>query len=131
MSVTQNPNDDEVIDVRPLGSALAGASSITLAKTSTLEIRRLVLSRGREIPTHQAPGEITVHCLEGRIAFTACGSTRELNAGQMIVLAAGEPHSLIGREDSSVLLTKVLPGSPPASCGGNANAADLSLEQIS
>ena len=30
----------------------------------------------------------------------------------MLVLAAGEPHSLVGLEDSSVLVTKVLPGSP-------------------
>jgi hypothetical protein len=68
MSATQDPHDD-VIDVRPLGPALAGALSSTLARTPTLEVRRLVLTRGREIPTHQAPGEITVHCLEGRITF--------------------------------------------------------------
>ncbi len=113
MSAISNP-DDEVIDVRPLGPALAGATSSTLARTATLEVRRLVLAKGREIPTHQAPGEITVHCLEGRITFTARGTTRELGAGQMLVLAAGEPHSLAGLEDSSVLVTKVLPASTPA-----------------
>jgi quercetin dioxygenase-like cupin family protein len=113
MSATPNPND-EVIDVRPLGSALAGASSSTLARTPTLEVRRLVLAKGREIPTHQAPAEITVHCLEGRITFTACGTKRELGAGQMLVLAAREPHSLVGLEDSSVLVTKVLPANPLA-----------------
>ena len=111
MSASQDPNDD-VIDVRPLGPALAGASSSTLARTLTLEVHRLVVAKGHEIPTHQAPGEITVHCLEGQITFTACGRTRELKAGQMLVLAAGEPHSLVGLEDSSVLVTKVLPGSP-------------------
>ena len=37
------------------------------------------------------------------------GTTRELGAGQMLVLAAGEPHSVVGLEDSSVLVTKVLP----------------------
>ncbi len=111
MPASQDPSDD-LIDVRPLGPALAGASSSTLTRTPTLEVRRLVLAKGHEIPTHQAPGEITVHCLEGRITFTACGSTRELKAGQMLVLAAGEPHSLVGLEDSSVLVTKVLPGSP-------------------
>jgi quercetin dioxygenase-like cupin family protein len=102
----------EVIDVRPLGVAPAGASSSTLARTAMLEVRRLIIARGREIPTHRAPGEITVHCLEGPITFTAAGLTRELGAGQMIVLAAGEPHSLVGLEDSSVLVTKVLPSSP-------------------
>ena len=77
-------------------------------KTETLEVRRLTLPKGRAIPTHHAPGEITVHCLEGRIAFTANGETRDVGAGQLIVLAAGEPHSLVGLEDSTVLVTKVL-----------------------
>ena len=81
-------------------------------KTETLELRRLTLPKGRAIPTHHAPGEITVHCLEGRIAFTANGETRDVGAGQLIVLAAGEPHSLVGLEDSTVLVTKMLLARP-------------------
>lgn len=113
MSALQESHDD-VIDIRPLGPALAGTKSSTLAKVPTLEVHRLVVARGRAIPTHQARGAITVHCLEGWITFTACGNTRELGAGQMLVLAAGEPHSLVGVEDSSVLVTKVLPATPGA-----------------
>lgn len=109
------PKLSAVIDVRPAGPAPPGALSSTLAKTATLEVRRLTLPKGREIPTHQARGEITVHCLEGRIAFTADGTTRELGAGQMLLLAAGAPHSLVGLEDSSVLVTKVLAANPTAS----------------
>ncbi|HMF38013.1 MAG TPA: cupin domain-containing protein [Isosphaeraceae bacterium] len=112
MSLPQAKLSD-VIDVRHPGPAPPGAPSSTLAKTATLEVRRLILAKGQAIPTHQAPGEITVHCLEGRITFTACGATRELNAGQMLVLAAGEPHSVVGLEDSSVLVTKLLPANPP------------------
>lgn len=97
----------EVIDVRGAGAAAPGSPSTVLAKTATLEVRRLTLASGREIPPHHTRGEITVHCLEGRIAFTADGTTRELGPGQLIVLAAGEPHSLVGLEDSSVLVTKV------------------------
>jgi quercetin dioxygenase-like cupin family protein len=104
----------EVIDVRTGGTASPGAPSSALAKTETLEVRRLTLPKGREIPTHHARGEITVHCLEGRIAFTADGTTRELGAGQMLVLAAGEPHSVVGLEDSAVLVTKVLSANPPS-----------------
>ncbi len=72
MSVTQ-PEISEVIDIRSSGAIASGGPSRLLAKTAMLEVRRLMLSKGREIPTHQAPGEITVHCLEGRIAFTAGG----------------------------------------------------------
>jgi quercetin dioxygenase-like cupin family protein len=104
----------EVIDIRSTGEPASGGPSTMLAKTSALEVRRLTLPKGREIPTHKATGEITVHCLEGRVAFTADGTTRELGAGQMLVLAAGEPHSVVGLEDSAVLVTKVLPASPPS-----------------
>jgi quercetin dioxygenase-like cupin family protein len=97
-----------VIDVLAARPVPLEAAPSTLVKTETLELRRLVLPKGRQIPTHHASGEITVHCLEGRIAFTSSGTTRELGAGQLIALAAGEPHSLVGLEDSSVLVTKVL-----------------------
>jgi quercetin dioxygenase-like cupin family protein len=60
----------EVIDIRPLGSALAQARTSTLAKTKALEIIRLVIPAGKDIPGHKAQGEITVQCLEGRVAFT-------------------------------------------------------------
>jgi len=97
----------EVVDVCAAVSD-PSASPSTLVKTDTLEVRRLILPKGRAIPTHHASGEITAHCLEGRIAFTANGKTRDVNAGQLIVLAAGEPHSLVGLEDSTLLVTKVL-----------------------
>jgi quercetin dioxygenase-like cupin family protein len=108
------PEISEVIDVRPSGAGASGGPSSLLARTAALEVRRLILSKGREIPKHQAPGEITVHCLEGRIAFNAVGTSRDLSAGQMIVLAAGVPHSVVGLEDAIVLVTKVLPVGPSA-----------------
>ena len=105
------PKLSDIIDV---GAAASASTPGMLVKTETLEVRRLTLSKGREIPTHHAQGEITIHCLEGRIAFTTGGTTRNVRAGQLIVLAAGEPHSLVGLEDSSVLVTKVLLVRPTA-----------------
>ncbi len=74
-------------------------------KTADLELIRLVLPAGKEIATHKAPGEITVQCLEGRVAFTANGKTQELAAGQLLYLTAGEPHSLKAIDDTSLLVT--------------------------
>ena len=98
----------DVIDVRPLGSALATAKTATLLKTGKIEVVRLVMTAGKEIAGHKAPGEITVQCLEGKIAFTALGRTHELTAGQLLYLGAGEPHSVRCVEDASVLLTILL-----------------------
>lgn len=101
-----NPGD--VIDVRPLGKRLANARTTTVLKTDGLEVVRLVLPAGKEIAEHKAPGEITVQCIEGKVTFTALGSDRELAAGQMLFLNAGEPHALKCIEDASLLLTILL-----------------------
>jgi quercetin dioxygenase-like cupin family protein len=98
----------DVIDIRPLGSTLAQAKTTALVKTETLEIVRLVVPAGKEISRHQAPGEITVQCLEGRVIFTAGGESKNLEAGQLLYLASEVPHSLRGLEDASVLLTIML-----------------------
>ncbi|MGV3485099.1 MAG: cupin domain-containing protein [Planctomycetaceae bacterium] len=95
----------DVIDVRPLGSALATTKTSTLLKTEKIELIRLVLPAGKVLAEHKAPGEITVHCLEGKLAFTALGSTHELTAGQLVHLPAGEPHSVQCLEEASFLLT--------------------------
>lgn len=94
----------EIIDVRPLGLRLAGAVSTALFKSDELEVARLVLHTGKELPEHKVPGEITVQCLEGAVAFTAYGKTQLLQAGELIHLEGGEPHSLKAIEDSSLLL---------------------------
>jgi quercetin dioxygenase-like cupin family protein len=98
----------DVINIRPLGSALAQARTTTLVKTKMLEMIRLVIPSGKNIPPHQAHGEITVQCLEGRVAFTAGNMARELEAGQLLYLSSEEPHSLRGIEDASILLTIML-----------------------
>src|SRR5688572_9016169 len=100
----------------PLGVGLSSAKTATLVKTNDLELIRLVLPAGKEIPTHKAPGEITVQSLEGRVAFTAQGKTQELNPGQLLYLPRAEPHSVKAIEHSSLLVTILLPQKniPPA-----------------
>jgi len=95
----------DVIDVRPLGTALAQAKTTTLVKTAKLEVIRLVIPAGKQIPTHTVQEEITVHCLEGRVSFMADGAAHDLEAGRMLYLASGTPHSLLGVVDASLLLT--------------------------
>jgi quercetin dioxygenase-like cupin family protein len=107
----------EVIDVRPFGPALPGARTAALVKSESLEILRLVIPRGKEMPTHSTRGEITVQCLEGRVSFTAGDVTSELESGQMLYLKAEQPHSVRGIDDASLLVTIVLPRDRPAGSG--------------
>ena len=100
----------EVVDVRPLGPALAAAQTTALARAGRMEVIRLVVPAGKEIAAHRAKGELAVQCLEGRVAFTALGRTQTLEPGSLLCLPAGEPHSLKGVESASLLLTVILPG---------------------
>ncbi len=103
----------EIIDVRPLVEDLPTARTLVLVKTEGLEIIRLVVPRGKEIPTHATRGEITVQCLEGRVAFTTEAVRRELTAGDMLYLDGGQSHSVAGIDDSSILLTITFPRYSP------------------
>ena len=98
----------EVIDVRPLGLAVATTPTATLVKTPTLEVIRLSLPAGKTIPEHKVAGEITVQCLEGELRFTAAGKTRALTAGKLLWLSGHEPHALTAVSDASVLVTILL-----------------------
>ncbi|HEX6985110.1 MAG TPA: cupin domain-containing protein [Planctomycetaceae bacterium] len=95
----------EVIDARPLGSALAESKTHMLAKTEDVEILRLVLPAGKELPMHVAPGVLVVQCLEGRVAFTAFGKTADLEPGRLVYLPPKEPHAVRAVEPSSLLVT--------------------------
>jgi quercetin dioxygenase-like cupin family protein len=98
----------EVFDVRPLGAGLKDSKTAVLVKTDTLEVIRIVLPAGKQLPPHRVEGEISVQCLEGRIAFDADGTEHELAQGQMLYLAGGATHALRGLVDSSVLVTILL-----------------------
>lgn len=99
----------QVVDVRPLGAKLKQSVTTTLVKTGKLEVIRLVLPAGKEIPHHQVTGEITVQCLEGMVSVAADeGQTKVLEAGQLLYLSGSELHALKGVEDSSVLVTILL-----------------------
>jgi quercetin dioxygenase-like cupin family protein len=79
-----------------------------LFKTRSVEVVRVVMQAGKEIAEHKAPGEIILQCLEGKITLAALGRTEKLEAGQLLYLAAGQPHSVTCLEDASFLLTILL-----------------------
>ncbi len=98
----------EMISLRPLGDAISTTKTSTLFKTDAMEAIRLVLPAGKKIAEHKAPGEITVHCLEGQIKFSFSGKSQMLSADEMLHLQAAELHAVEAIEDSTVLVTIVM-----------------------
>jgi quercetin dioxygenase-like cupin family protein len=97
-----------VVDVRPLGGALANTSTATLIKTDSLEVIRIVMPTGKDIPRHNVPGEITVQCLEVNVEFHIGELKRELTVGTLLYLEGADEHWLHANEDSSLLVTILL-----------------------
>jgi quercetin dioxygenase-like cupin family protein len=96
------------VDVRPLGARLADARTTALFKSTHLEVLRLVLPQGKAFPTHQVAGDITIHCLEGRLDVTLAEGSQVLAAGELLYLPGGAPHGVVALEDTSALVTIAL-----------------------
>ncbi len=94
--------------LHPLGAELANTRTAALLKSQQLEVVRVVLQQGKSMREHKAPGEITVQCLEGRLAFITPQATHELEPGDFLHLEAGVPHALQALTDTSALVTMVV-----------------------
>ena len=103
----------DVISVRPLGPDLRSTRTHARFKSDALEVVRIVVPAGSAFPPHAVAGDITLQCIEGRIAFSCGAGVRERAAGDLIQIAGQDMHSLRSLEDASLLLTIALksPGS--------------------
>ncbi len=100
----------QVIDVRPLGDQLRHAVTTTLVNSEQVEVIRLILPTGKQLPQHRVAGSITIQCLEGLVEVHAAESTQILDKGLMVYLAGDVLHSLTAVRDSAVLVTIHIPG---------------------
>jgi len=98
----------DLIDVRPLGAALASARTHALFKSDDLELIRIVVAAGQALPVHAVAGEITLQCIEGSADVSCNAGVRRIASGQLIHLAGGDMHGVRGVQDASLLLTIVL-----------------------
>lgn len=97
-----------VFDVELQNLDLSQFSAIALAKSAEQEVIRLTLPKGKTMPEHHVPGEVTLLCLRGAITVDAHGAGQVLRAGQMLYLHGGQAHALRADEDSLALLTILL-----------------------
>jgi len=111
------------IDLSPLGATLPGAASHALLKTHALELIRLVLHAGQELPPHKIYGDATLHCLEGAVCVESAGGFTELRESQLLLVPALAEYSLRALQDSSLLFTVQTPPGQPGS-GSSTTGAD-------
>ena len=95
----------EVVEVAGDESVFTNLKKTLLVKSDRVKVIRMELPATSTLPKHKAPGELTVHCLSGKIEFTVMGNTHQLDGGNLIYVPASEPHSVLAVEDSVMLLT--------------------------
>ena len=98
----------DVIEVQRDAQDLSHFSSIALAKTDEQELIRMILPKGKLVPEHHVPGEVTLLCLQGEIAVESGGKSQTLHSGQMMYLNGGQAHALRALQDSLLLHTILL-----------------------
>lgn len=96
--------DQEVERLLP-GSGHSGRRAETLVKADRLRIVLVTMNAGVELHEHTAPGPISIQTLRGRMAVVLDGGEVTLDAGAMIALTEGAPHSVRAVEDGAFLLT--------------------------
>lgn len=84
-----------------------GRSARTLSKDGPLRVTLFALAPGGEMPTHKADGPVSIHVLDGDVAFTCGGETQALSGGDLVVLDRNVEHSLRSTNGCTVLLTVV------------------------
>ena len=81
--------------------------SKTLAQNSAVSITLFSFDQGEEISTHESGGDAFVTCLDGVGQITIDGIDYQLEEGQSIIMPAGHPHAVLGKEQFKMLLTVV------------------------
>lgn len=108
---THHASPGEIVDLAHWADDLEWEVSKVIAKTSGLELARLVIDAGFELhPSDwfQLPGEVVIHCLEGKIDVRTPAGLKTLEAGQLMYFEGHGKHSITGIERSVVLLSIVL-----------------------
>ena len=94
--------------MRPLGAALAQASSTAILKAGQLEVMRIVLPTGKSLPEHMTRGEATVQCIEGEVEFQGRNGAQRMHPGDFVHLEPRALRALTAVQDASLLVTLCL-----------------------
>ena len=81
--------------------------SKTLAQNDALSVTLFAFDKGEEISSHKSGGDAFVTCLDGEGEITIDGVNYTLTEGQSIVMPAGHPHAVRGKERFKMLLVVV------------------------
>ncbi len=78
--------------------------SKTLVQNPAVNMTLFAFEKGEEISAHVSDGDAFVLCLDGTGEVTIDGAPHTLEEGSAIVMPAGVPHAVFGKERFKMLL---------------------------
>lgn len=83
----------------------SGRLGRTLVKDDALRVTMTVLATGAKVETHHAVSPMTLHVLEGRLAYRVDSEKFELGEGEFLFFGPGHAQDIRALEDTVLLLT--------------------------
>ncbi len=81
--------------------------SRTLIKKDTGTVTLFAFTKDQGLSEHTAPFDAMVNILEGKAEITISGNPIIVEAGQMIIMPADDPHALKAIENFKMMLTMI------------------------
>lgn len=106
--IMKNIKKAEVLTLKEQVSYQEGqVVSKTLAQNSAVSVTLFAFDKDEEISSHKSGGDAFVTCLDGVGKITIDGTEYVLKEGESIVMPAGHPHAVYGKERFKMLLVVV------------------------
>ncbi len=98
----------EVVEIKELVDYESGrVVSRTLSSKPHVNITLFAFDKGEEISAHTSPGDAMVQVLDGIALININGEEITAKAGQVVVMPANVPHSVMAESQFKMLLTVV------------------------
>lgn len=98
----------EILRLAELAAYQEGAIvSRQITKGPAGNVTLFAFDRDQELSEHTAPFDALVHVLDGACDITISGKPHRLQAGDAIVMPAGEPHTVKASTRFTMLLTMI------------------------
>ena len=98
----------EVLDLAGLITYQEGSVvSRQIIKTEAGNVTLFAFDQGQELTEHSAPFDALVHIIDGQAEINVSGEAFHLNAGEVILMPANDPHAVRATKKFKMLLTMI------------------------
>ena len=102
------PPKSQVLKLAELVSYQEGSVvSRQITKADAGNVTLFAFDAGQELSEHTAPFDALAHIIEGEVEIRISGKLYLLNAGEVIILPANEPHGVKAKTKFKMLLTMI------------------------